>query len=49
MRVIDEKTIHPNLQVPWKSQEDEFIPDFDKKVNLDERQRYKELVTKYEQ
>lgn len=49
MKIIDENTIHPNLQVPWKSQEDEFVPDFDKKVDLEEKQRYEAQIAKYEQ
>ena len=48
MKIINEKDIHPNLQVSWKSKEDKFVPDFDKQVDHEEKQKYVEKIKQYE-
>ena len=40
MNIIDEKQIHPNLRVPWKSKEDKFVPDFDKQFDESEIRKF---------
>lgn len=48
MREITDNDIHPNLRVPWKSQQDEFISDLPNKINYEERAKYEESVKRYE-
>lgn len=49
MKEITNNDIHPNLRVPWKSQEDEFVPNLPNKINYDEKIKYEESVKLYEQ
>ena len=48
MNIIDEKQIHPNLRVPWKSKEDKFVPDFDKQFDESEIRKFELKVKNYE-
>lgn len=48
MKEITDNDIHPKLRVPWKSQEDEFIPDLPNKISYDEKIKYEESVKLYE-
>lgn len=48
MKVITDKDIHPKLRVPWKSQEDEFVPDFDKHVDPELLEKYQRELDEYE-
>lgn len=48
MKEITDNDIHPRLRVPWKSAEDEFVPDFNTKVDPELLQKYQNEVDTYE-
>lgn len=48
MKEITDNDIHPKLRVPWKSQEDEFVPEFDKQIDAETLRKYEDELNEYE-